>query len=131
MQFVKNGFSSQLKVRQSVWEESFRHRPVHDLNDYDKYRRLIRKDPVQALLADCAELYPYSSAAGEMRMDPVPEWLNPLAFESVLNDADGADFHAGQALAPRNGEKRRLGVFGVTQKKPSLLLSTDKPKRIA
>jgi len=46
---------------------------VRDFGDYERHREYIRMNPVRARLAEWAEQYPYSSAAGVMRLDPVPQ----------------------------------------------------------
>jgi putative transposase len=84
MQLIKGGFSYRLKFRGLVWQEGFTNHRVHDFEDYENHRRYIHMNPVRALLAERAELYPYSSAAGVMRLDPVPWGLKPEFFENVL-----------------------------------------------
>jgi hypothetical protein len=41
-------------------------------------------NPVRARLAATAEAYPYSSAAGVMRLDAVPQGLKPCVVEEAL-----------------------------------------------
>ena len=72
MQFIKGGFSYRLRGRPPVWQASFTNHRVRDLEDYENHREYIRMNPVRARLAERAEEYPYSSAAGGVRMDPVP-----------------------------------------------------------
>jgi putative transposase len=84
MQFIKGGFSYRLKSRPPVWQASFTNHHVRDLEDYEHHRNYIRMNPVRARLAGLAEEYPYSSAAGVMRMDPVPQGLKPCSIEEVL-----------------------------------------------
>jgi putative transposase len=84
MQFIKGGFSYRLKSHGPVWQESFTNHRVRDFEDYENHRRYIQMNPVRARLAECAELYPYSSAAGVMRIDPVPQWLKPPILEDAL-----------------------------------------------
>jgi putative transposase len=84
MQFIKGGFSYRLKFHGPVWQESFTNHRVRDFEDYENHRRYIQMNPVRARLAECAELYPYPSAAGVMRIDPVPQWLKPPVFEDAL-----------------------------------------------
>jgi putative transposase len=73
MQFIKGGFSYQLNSRPPVWQASFTNHRVRDLEDYEHLREYIRLNPVQARLAATPEEYPYSSAAGVIRLDPVPQ----------------------------------------------------------
>jgi putative transposase len=77
MQFIKGGFSYRLKFRGPVWQQSFTNHRVRDSRDYEHHRGYIRMNPVRARLAERAEEYPYSSAAGVMRLDPPPPGLKP------------------------------------------------------
>ena len=83
MQFIKGGFSHRLHGRAPVWEASFTNHRVRDLEDYENHREYIRMNPVRARLAGRPEEYPYSSAAGEMRMDPVPRGLKPGCYQDA------------------------------------------------
>ncbi|MGA2855978.1 MAG: transposase [Candidatus Sulfotelmatobacter sp.] len=87
MQFIKGGFSYRLKDRGSVWQPSFTNHRIRDWEDYEQHREYIRMNPVRARLAGRPEEYPYSSAAGTLRMDPVPQGLKPCCFESALTRA--------------------------------------------
>ena len=81
LQLIRGGFSCRLKARAQVWQATTRNHRVRDLEDYGRHREYIRLNPVWAQLADSAEAYPYASAAGRLRLDPVPEGLMPRAFE--------------------------------------------------
>jgi putative transposase len=72
MQFIKGGFSYRLKSRPPVWQASFTNHRVRDFGDYEHHRQYIRVNPVRARLAERPDQYPYSSAAGVMRLDAVP-----------------------------------------------------------
>jgi len=80
MQFVKGGFSYRLKSRPPVWQASFTNHRVRDFEDYERHREYIRMNPVRARLAARPEAYPYSSAAGAMRLDPAPRGLKPCSL---------------------------------------------------
>ncbi len=84
MQFIKGGFSYRLKSRPPVWQASFSNHRIRDLADYENHREYIRVNPVRAKLAATAEAYPYSSAAGVMRVDPVPRGLKPGVLKQAL-----------------------------------------------
>src|SRR6266849_5474313 len=84
MQFIKGGFSFRLKFRGPVWQASFSNHRVRDHEDYESHREYIRMNPVRAGLAERPEEYPYSSAAGVMRLDPVPQGLKPALSEGAL-----------------------------------------------
>jgi putative transposase len=79
MQFVKGGFSYRLKSG-SVWQASFTNHRVRDWEDYERCREYLRMNPVRARLASRPEEYLYSSAAGGVRLDPVPRGLKPVSF---------------------------------------------------
>jgi putative transposase len=84
MQFVKGGFSFRLKAHGPVWQASFSNHRVRDFEDYENHREYIRMNPVRARLASRPEAYPYSSAAGMMRLDPIPQGLKPCVLEEAL-----------------------------------------------
>jgi REP-associated tyrosine transposase len=77
MQFIKGGFSFRLKSRGPVWQASFSNHRVRDFEDYENHREYIWLNPVRERLAERAEGYRYSSAAGRLRLDPVPQGLKP------------------------------------------------------
>ncbi len=85
MQFIKGVSSYRLKSRPPVWQASFTNHRVRDLEDYKHHCDYIRMNPVRARLAERAEGYPYSSAAGVMRMDPIPQGLKPCSPEEALS----------------------------------------------
>jgi len=84
VQFIKGGFSFRLKSRGPVWQSGFTNHRVHDFDDYERHRDYIWMNPVRARLAERPEGYPYSSAGGALRMDPVPPGLKPRSFEGAL-----------------------------------------------
>ena len=84
MQFIKGGFSYRLKSNPPVWQPSFTNHRVRDLADYEHHREYIRMNPVRARLAARPEVYPYSSAAGVMRLDGAPQGLKPFSCEDAL-----------------------------------------------
>lgn len=84
MQFIKGGFSFRLKAGGHVWQASFSNHRVRDLEDYENHREYIRMNPVRARLARRPEKYPYSSAAGVMQLDPVPQGLKPCSSEETV-----------------------------------------------
>ena len=78
-QFIKGGFSYRLRKAEKieVWQPSFTNHRIRDSEDYERHRSYILLNPVQARLALNAGDYPYSSAAGVLRLDPVPQGLKP------------------------------------------------------
>jgi putative transposase len=84
IQFIKGGFSYRLKSHPPVWQASFTNHRVRDLENYERHREYIRMNPVRAKLVARAEASPYSSAAGVLRLDPVPQGLKPCFSEESL-----------------------------------------------
>jgi putative transposase len=83
MQFIKGGFSFRLKSRGPVWQASFSNHRVRDFEDYENHREYIWLNPVRARLAETAEGYRYSSAAGVLPLDAVPQGLKPRFPEEI------------------------------------------------
>ncbi len=86
MQFIKGGFSFRLHAG-SIWQTSFTNHRVRDFEDYEKHREYIWMNPVRARLVTRAEEYPYSSARGKVRLDPMPQGLKPRSSNDVLTRA--------------------------------------------
>jgi len=84
MQFIKGGFSFRLKWRGPVWQAGFSKHRVRDLEDYESHRGYIQMNPVRARIVERPEDYRYSSAAGVIRLDPVPQGLKPRVLEEAL-----------------------------------------------
>jgi putative transposase len=84
MQFIKGGFSYRKKERGAIWQPSFTNHRIRDWEDYERHRDYIRMNPVRARLASKPEAYPYCSAAGVLRMDPVSEGPKLCAYEYAL-----------------------------------------------
>jgi putative transposase len=77
MQFIKGGFSYRMVKRGAIWQSSFTNHRIRDWEDYERHRAYIRMNPMRAQLVKRPEDYPYSSAAGVLGMDPVPQGLKP------------------------------------------------------
>lgn len=86
VQFIKGGFSFRLR-RGLVWQASFSNHRVRDFDDYEKHREYIWMNPVRARLSERPEDYPYSSASGRLRLDPMPQGLKPGSFDEALTRA--------------------------------------------
>ena len=84
MQFIKGGFSFRKKSRGPAWQASFTNHRVRDYGDYERHREYIWMNPVRARLVERAGDYPYSSAAGGLRMDPIPESLEKSVEERLF-----------------------------------------------
>ncbi len=72
MQYIKGGYSFQLKSKMDVWERSYDSRRIQDKAAFDACRTYIHQNPVEAFKVTQAELYPYSSAAPNIVTDPIP-----------------------------------------------------------
>jgi putative transposase len=75
MQFIKGGFSFQLKSKQKVWQDSYNEQRIKDASDYVQHRIYIEENPVRARLATCPQSYPFSSASQTSAIDPAPHHL--------------------------------------------------------
>jgi hypothetical protein len=80
MPFIKGGFSYRLKECGSLWQPRFTNHRIRDWADYERHRDYIRMNPVRAQLAPRPDAYPYSSATGVLRMDPVLQGLKPRGY---------------------------------------------------
>jgi putative transposase len=78
VQFIKGGFSFQLKSISPVWQPGFTNHRIADDEDFENYREQIRTDPVRTGLVRNPEDYPYSSATGRFAIDAMPPGLKPL-----------------------------------------------------
>ena len=81
VQFIKGGYSYRLRKteRIQVWQEGFTNHRIRDVEDYRCHCEYVRLNPIRAGLARDAELYPYSSARKEFRMDEMPQGLKPFS----------------------------------------------------
>jgi putative transposase len=84
VQFIKGGFSFRFHTRGPAWQASFTNHRIRDVEDYERHREYIRQNPVRARLAEKPEHYPYSSASGTLRLDPIPPGLKPSSIEEAL-----------------------------------------------
>jgi len=82
-QFIKGGFSFRLK-QGHIWQASFTNHRVRDWEDYEQHHEYIWMNPVRARLVSSPEKYPYSSAAGVLRLDEVPRGVKPRSHEEAL-----------------------------------------------
>jgi putative transposase len=78
VQFIKGGFSYRLHSRLRLWQPSFTNHRVRDEEDFVRHREYTRTNPVRAGLAAKAESYPFSSANGSFKLDPMPLGLKPI-----------------------------------------------------
>jgi len=126
MQFIKGGFSYRLKKRGSIWQASFTNHRVRDRTEFERLRDYIRMNPVRARLAKRPEDYLYSSAAGVMVLDPVPQGLKPCSVQHATSAALKRRFHGGTSglARPATGrnpqtDSQRLGSGRASYPNPS------------
>jgi putative transposase len=71
MQYIKGGFSFQLKSAFDVWERSFKEHRIKDEQDYFHHLHYIEQNPVRANLSPTADQFPYSSCSSQ-QIDRLP-----------------------------------------------------------
>jgi putative transposase len=88
LQLIRGSFSyrrtHELRFRGEFWQPSFVDRRVRDATEYQRYKEYIHQNPVKKSLARTPEEYPYSSASGTFRLDPVPQRLKPLSSSTSM-----------------------------------------------
>lgn len=72
MQFIKGGFSFQLRSKLKVWQDSFNEQRIKDADDYSQHRTYIEANPLRAGMVLHPAEYPYSSASLSNTVDPAP-----------------------------------------------------------
>jgi putative transposase len=65
------------QLRCEIWQPSFQDRRIRSAAEYQKYAEYIRQNPVEAGLCQSPEEFPFSSASGKYRLDPIPQRLKP------------------------------------------------------
>jgi putative transposase len=73
LQFIKGGFSFQLKSKRDVWERGFNEVQIQTVEKFEAYRRYIEENPVRGRLVTEAGAYLFSSAHLIEMIDPIPE----------------------------------------------------------
>lgn len=92
VQFIKGGFSFRagrvFGLRGNMWQQSFYDRRVRDAIEYQSFRRYIHCNPVKRGLVETPERYAYSSAAGRVALDPIPQRLKPVSDQQFGRSAE-------------------------------------------
>jgi putative transposase len=92
VQLTKGGFSfragKMFGIRGNIWQQNFYDRRVRDAIEYESFRRYIHWNPVKRGLADTPEQYAYSSAAGGVILDPMPQRLKPPSDQHFRRSAE-------------------------------------------
>jgi putative transposase len=86
MQLIKGGFSfraGKLISRIELWERSLANHRVRDPEDYAAHRNYILQNPVRRGLSESPEAYRWCSAVRGLVLDPPPQGLKPLSFETT------------------------------------------------
>jgi putative transposase len=122
-QFIKGGFSyrakKELGSNMEVWQKGFSDHRIRDAGDYLQHVDYIRQNPVRKKLCDCAEGYPYSSAATFVELDAVPQGLKPVLREASNGASEAAPFQnlelggAAKAAASHNKPAQREGAIAA------------------
>lgn len=90
--FVKGGsarrIGQELNSKFPVWQRGFSDHRVRDLRDYAAHTEYIEQNPVKRRLVGIASEYHWSSAAGQLRMDDVPQGLKPLSNALLIGTAE-------------------------------------------
>jgi len=68
-------------MRSPVWQKGFYDARVWHSQQYERSREYIHNNPVKRGLVRDADQYPYSSADGGFRLDPVPQGLKPVSLD--------------------------------------------------
>ena len=83
VQMIKGGFSyrakKELGSNAEIWQRGFADHRIRDAEDYDKHVHYIHLNPVKKHLCQSPAEYRYSSAYPGWKLDPIPQWLKPLA----------------------------------------------------
>jgi putative transposase len=105
VQFIKGGFSyrakKELGSNMEVWQKGFSDHRIRDAGDYLRHVDYIRQNPVRKKLCERPEEYPYSSAAVDIELDPVPQGLKPVRLASSDGASEAAPFQNKPAVAVR------------------------------
>jgi putative transposase len=84
---IKGGSSHEIHKahgnKMPIWQSGFHESRVIDWMDYKKKTDYVQFNPVAARLAERPELWPYGSAGGQFRLDPIPQGLKPPIAESL------------------------------------------------
>ena len=81
MQYIKGGFSYRAKkefgLTCKMWQPAYHDHRVRTRAEFDNAVEYIHENPVVAGLCERAEDFSFSSAAGTVSLDGLPQWLKP------------------------------------------------------
>jgi putative transposase len=82
MQLIKGGSSYEIRnqrgSRLEIWQPGFHEETVRDEADFLSKFRYIEQNPVAARLIDTPADWPWGSACGHYKLDPIPQRLKPV-----------------------------------------------------
>jgi putative transposase len=91
VQFIKGGSAHRMRgehpFNSPVWQRGFSDHRIRDAGDYASHLRYIEQNPIRKRLATTASDYPWSSATGHYRMDPIPQGLKPAEKAMAVGTA--------------------------------------------
>ena len=116
MQLVKGGSSHEIHAargsKMPVWQSGFHESRVTSWADYQKKRDYVMFNPVAAKLVERPELWPFGSACGKFRLDPIPQGLKPPIPEALNVGAKAPTPVAPAAVPTTSGAKAQIvGAF--------------------
>jgi putative transposase len=115
MQFLKGGFSFQLKSHGDIWERSFKEHRIKDCQGYAPHQNYVEQNPIRAHLAFTPAEYAYSSASHPTSSMPPPPISPKIRSVTAPRVERGAS-------APRTNFTGEVSVFG---REPELQPSND------
>jgi len=87
MQLIKGGYSHSLRLNGrptlEVWQPGYTDHRIRDAEDWTQHVEYIHLNPVRAHLCRSTEEFKYSSASGLYQLDPIPQWLKPVALDAA------------------------------------------------
>jgi putative transposase len=87
--FVKGTFSFRMKRELGylldIWSEGYYDERMRSAEQCARVIEYIEQNPVVAGLSRTAREFPFSSASGRWRINPLPQWLKPGEREAVLS----------------------------------------------
>jgi putative transposase len=75
VQYIKGGFSFQLKSRMEVWERGYHAAQVKTAAQFEAFQVYIEHNPVRKRMVARTEEFMYSSAGKAELVDPRPAWF--------------------------------------------------------
>jgi putative transposase len=88
IQLIKGGSSHEIhRVRgnkMQIWQSGFHDARVADWVDYTKKADYVQFNPVAAKLVERPQDWPYGSASGKYRLDPISQGLKPHVTEKLV-----------------------------------------------